>query len=282
MSVLAQTGLSAAQLAQIPAARASSPTERTQVLALEGTLVVIKGQRRPRIALGYRILDLLAWLCGLPWLRGVALPTGAAGQASELRRLRALALAGVAVPDVLHVTQDYFVMGYARGTDLASMLPRDPASMRARWNLGLEFLRRAHDAGQCLSQAFARNLILADTGIVAVDFEDDPLQAMTLHDAQVRDWMAYLHSTVWMLPADQDWVVDDLAAHLATQNAPVRHAMALAAGRLAWLRRLPSRRERWGRDLVGLHALGRLLAALAQRLPEPADRPGREQLSSKA
>lgn len=282
MTTLVQTSLSTAQLAQIPAAWASRPSRRTQVLTLEGTRFVVKGQRRPRIALGYRILDALAWITGLPWLRGVALPTGAEGQACELRRLRALAQAGVVVPDVLHVAQDYFVMSYAHGADLASMLPRDPALMRTRWNLGLEFLRHVHDAGQCLSQAFARNLILVDNGIVAIDFEDDPMQAMTLHDAQMRDWMAYLHSTVWMLPADQAWVAQDLAAHLATQGAPVRQAMALAAGRLAWLRRLPSRRERWGRDLVGLHALGRLLSALKQELQKASDPLGREQVSSKA
>lgn len=261
----ADAGLSASQLAQLPKS-SEMLKQRTQVIRLDKMPVVVKGRREARRALGYQALDLLAWLSGQPWVRGVPLQTGAAGQEAELRRLRSLAQAGLAVPRVLHVAPDYFVMSCAHGTDLASMLPRDPALIRPRWNMGLDFLRQVHAAGQYLSQAFARNLILSDRGVVAVDFEDDPLQVMTLHDAQTRDWLAYLHSTAWRLPLEESWVVEDLVTALEQEPAVVRQSLLRSAARWSWLRVLPSRRERWGRDLVGLQALGRLLLRLREKL----------------
>ena len=262
MSLAGESSLSAAELSQIARAE-TRPAPRTMVLRLDDRIVVVKRQRTDRMALGYRILDLVAWLSHQPWLRGVRISAGKQGQADELARLRALEQAGVAVPQVLHVDSDFFVMGYAQGTDLASMLPREPDLMRHRWGLGLAFLRDAHAHGQYLSQAFARNMILTDQSVVAVDFEDDPLRAMSLAAAQTRDWLAYLHSTLWMLPPAQPWVRHDLCAALRDEPAAVRENLRLTALRWSWMRRLPSKRARWGRDLVGLQALAQVLTEIS-------------------
>jgi hypothetical protein len=249
--------LSAAQLLAL--ARSDASQRRTSPLVLDGRTVVVKRQQPRRLAFGYHILSLLAWLAGLPWLRGVPLFGGAQGQAVEVARLRQLGQAGVAVPSVLHVTEAYFVMDHVSGADLASLLPREPEAMRPRWNLGLQFVLDVHARGQCLSQAFARNLILGPQGIVAIDFEDDPLPLMPMAAAQVRDWLAYLLSTLWMLPRQQDWVLDDLAALLRDAAPDVRRGLRDTAKRLGWLRLLPSGRRPWGRDLVSLQALAQTL-----------------------
>jgi hypothetical protein len=261
LNTAAEPVLTAAQLAAITGID-GRPQQRTSVLPLDGARVVVKRQRHGRLALGYQFLSLLAWLTGQPWLRGVPIAGGARGQAVEVERLRALAQAGVAVPRVLHVSADCFVMSHAHGPDLASMLPREAIVMRERWNLGLDFLRDVHGRGQYLSQAFARNMILSPDGIVAVDFEDDPLQVMALPAAQARDWLAYLHSTLWMLPQDQPWLLGDLVAILSEEEVAVRRALQQTARRWAWLRALPRNRGRWGRDLVSLQALAQLLRRL--------------------
>lgn len=269
MNLAAESALSCAQLAEISGAGARL-RQRIGFVRVGPRTVVVKRERPGRIALGYKLLDLLAWLVGQPWLRGVPIHSGAEGQADELERLRALALAGVAVPKVLHAAAGFFVMDLVQGTDLASILPRDCAAMRARWNLGLDFLRDAHHRGQYLSQAFARNLILTGQGIVAVDFEDDPLRRMSLSEAQTRDWLAYLHSTLWMLPRGQAWVEEDLAAALCGESAAVRGALILTADRLGWMRKLPANRARWGRDLVGLQALAEVLFQLKHGIQNQA------------
>ncbi len=256
--------LTPAQLRSIGEARPRQGV-RTQVLALGGRTVVVKWQRPKRFALGYRILSLLAWLARQPSLRGIPPHGGAETQALELKRLRELAGAGVAVPQLLHVATDYLVMSHASGLDLASLLPRDPRLMRQRWNLGLQFVRDVHSRGQYLSQAFARNLIVGAEGIVAIDFEDDPLSVMTLVAAQSRDWLAYLHSTLWMLPRLEPWVMQDLANTLQGEVADLRQCLGDAARRLGWLRHFPKARRPWGRDLISLQALAALLVELEHR-----------------
>lgn len=264
MSLAAGSALTGAQLAEISGAK-THLARRTAVLRLGQRNVVVKRERPARLALGYSLLDLLAWLTGLPWLRGVPISSGSQGQADELRRLHDLGSSGVTVPNVLHVAVGYFVMDQAQGEDLASSLPRDPAAMRARWKLGLDFLQGAHRRGQYLSQAFARNLILTGQGLVAIDFEDDPLRKMSLSAAQTRDWLAYLHSTLWML-REQTWVVEDLTASLLQESPQVRSALLLTARRLGWMRMLPANRARWGRDLAGLQALARTMVQLEGRM----------------
>ena len=49
------------------------------------------------------------------------------------------------------------------------------------WLEGLSFLAQIHSQGQCLSQAFARNIVrCADGQLGAIDFEDDPSSALPL------------------------------------------------------------------------------------------------------
>ena len=269
MNFAADPALTGAQLQAIGGAKVRQAA-RTAVLDLDGRLVVVKGQRAARLATGYHLLNLFAWLAGQPCLRAAPAHGGAQAQALELARLRELAQAGVAVPKLLHEASDYFVMSHAQGPDLASHLPRSPLLLRQRWNLGLAFLREVHARGQYLSQAFARNLIVTNEGIVAIDFEDDPRQVMSLHAAQTRDWLAYLHSTLWLLPWHEPWVVADLLGVLNKEAQSVRQALRELARGWGWLRRLPKARRPWGRDLIGLQALAEVLVQLDGRSPAPS------------
>ena len=59
-----------------------------------------------------------------------------------------------------------------------------------------------------------------------IDFEDDPLEVMSLEQAQARDWLAYLHSSARLLGAAslarQAAAIDMLRAELARERAPMR------------------------------------------------------------
>ena len=136
----------------------------------------------------------------------------------------------------------------------------------ALWREAGDALVRLHAAGQYLSQGFARNMIVDGAPAAPrlaglIDFEDDPLQVMSLPDAQVRDWLTYLHSTLWMLPmpeaeAEADARID---AWMAAESPAVRARYLQACRRMSWLRFLP-RHRRFGRDTLSLQA-----AAAAQR-----------------
>ena len=135
------------------------------------------------------------------------------------------------------------------------------------WQRGLRALVELHARDQYLSQAFARNFIACGDHLAMIDFEDDPLEVMTLEQAQARDWLAYLHASALAftkrMPAPHAECVALLRAELARERAPVRQLVADTARRLRWMQRLPAGDGRgWRRHLAIFHAaVGLMLAA---------------------
>lgn len=230
--------------------------------------VVVKRRRPARSRWRARGMAALSRATGLALLRPVAAPGGARGEAIELGRLDALARAGVRVPEVLHAEPGFFVMRRFEGRDLAERIAERGDAGFAAWRAGLDAIADVHARGACLSQAFARNLLATPDGIAFIDFEDDPLATLPLDVAQARDWLAYLHSTAWLLDGDGEGARAALDAALsavtegrsaAATRAARRHVLE-AGRRLAPFRRLPASRRPLGREALGLRALARLLA----------------------
>lgn len=245
--------------------------QRIEFIATPQGPVLVKGQRPPHGAWRYRLLGGLAALSGSRVLRPVPLHGGARGQQIEARLLGELARAGVPVPRVLHEAKDHLVLQALSRSPLLEQLKKPYPQALAAWRMGLDAIADVHARGCCLSQAFARNLLLHEGRVWFIDFEDDPLEVMDLPRAQARDWLAYAHSSVWlMLESGQGGqgsrgVPADLVAHWAAvaeaESPPVRALLEQAARRLGWLRHLPGRRKPWGRDVVSARGAGVLLHA---------------------
>ena len=228
--------------------------------------VVAKGQRPPRNNIGERFLRLVATVAGLPLLLAAPVPGAAAAQEVEVRRLGELRAAGVRVPRVVHVDTEFFVMERLDGPNVSEAMAREPERSLPLWRQGLEFILDVHARGQYLSQAYARNLIVDPQGLAAVDFEDDPQQIMPLPHAQARDWLLYLHSTVWLLlpqrGKDAHLVWDQL---VQADSREVVGLLDATARRMGWLRHLPEKRRPWGRDVVATQAAAQFFHDWAQR-----------------
>ncbi|WP_143892965.1 hypothetical protein [Tepidimonas sediminis] len=160
---------------------------------------------------------------------------------------------------MLHVADDHLVLGYVRGSALPRLLAAEPGQAMHAFNLALDGLAYVHRQGQYLSQAFARNAIVSDKGLVYLDFEDDPRTVMSLPDAQTRDWLALLLSSVWICRASRAAMLAAWRAMEATLDPDVRSRLRHVARRLAWLRHLPRSRRPWGRDVVTVQALASFL-----------------------
>ncbi|HMN20777.1 MAG TPA: hypothetical protein PKA16_05235 [Ottowia sp.] len=247
------------------AASAGWRAQRVEVFDTSLGRVIAKGQRPLRSPTRHRVLNAIARLVGAPFLGAVPVHGGAQAQAVEIRRLQALHDAGLPVPRVLHVAHDHFIMTWLGSSHLAQLLAgRHPLAFEL-WREGGQALVRVHAAGQYLSQCFGRNLIIDDRAepprfAGMIDFEDDPLEVMSLPEAQVRDWMIYLQSTLWDLQVPREQVDAALDALMAAERPEVRALFGAACRRLAWLRCLPQSR-RWGRDTMAVQAV----AAAAHR-----------------
>lgn len=239
--------------------------DRVEVLETTIGRVIVKRQRAPRHPARYRVLNAIARLLGASFLRAAPVRGGVASQAIEVRRLQALGEAGLPVPQVVHVAPDYFAMTWLGGGDLADLLTRRHPRAFDLWRQAGNALVQVHQSDQYLSQCFDRNMILDNSNepprfAGMIDFEDDPLEVMGLHEAQVRDWLTYLQSTLWNLPSPAPQVDAALDAFMQRETPAVRDLFATACRRLSWLRHLP-RSRKFGRDTLAVQAV----AAAAHR-----------------
>ncbi|MFH0133636.1 hypothetical protein ACGLHS_25760 [Variovorax sp. VaC1] len=218
---------------------------------------------------GYRVMAAVARMARLDIIKPVPNPGGEAAIATEARRLKQLAAAGLRVPTVLAQQADGLLISDLGESGRATVVLQErldqaaaagPAALLAVWREGLVAIAAVHVRGQHLSQAFDRNLVQCPDGVIGyIDFEDDPAEVMTLAECQARDWLSYLHSTAMMLEAaapqaaGQHW-----HAALAGVNEEVRERIANAARRMKWAQKLPASR-RWGRDTQRVRAVARLL-----------------------
>ncbi|WP_285411476.1 hypothetical protein [Variovorax sp. efr-133-TYG-130] len=218
---------------------------------------------------GYRVMAAVARMARLDIIKPVPNPGGEAAIATEARRLKTLAAAGLRVPTVLAQQADGLLISDLGESGRATVVLQErldqaaaagPAALLAVWREGLAAIAAVHVRGQHLSQAFDRNLVQCPDGVIGyIDFEDDPAEVMTLAECQARDWLSYLHSTAMMLEAaapqaaGQHW-----HAALAGVSEEVRERIANAARRMKWAQKLPASR-RWGRDTQRVRAVARLL-----------------------
>lgn len=243
------------ELAGIRAAVAAS-THRVSIVDAGTGHVVVKAQRPARSAWRARALNAIARGLGITLLRAVPAHGGVRGQEIEVERLRALRAAGLHVPEVLHVEPGFMVLEMFSGVNLVSLVEQGGRAGFEAWRRGLAAIVEVHAHGAVLSHAFARNFIATASGLGMIDFEDDPLEAMLLEAAQARDWLAYLHSTLWLLDRPLPEIQAVLAVRLADESPSVRALVEGAGRRLSPLRHLPNSRRVCGREALGARALG--------------------------
>jgi hypothetical protein len=209
----------------------------------------------------YQLLAVMARLLRQPSMQPVRPHGGAAGIRNEIDRITALTAAGLRVPQLLDHGEHWLLLSDLGDTTLESLIRHAAAEAQlAHWQRGADYILQAHRAGQYLSQAFARNLVWSpDHGLGAIDFEDDPIGAMPLVDAQIRDWLPYFFSTAIIFKSRLPALCDAIQAVLLQEDAAVRDGVVRAMRRTAWLRALrwlPRRMQR--RDVLKTQCAGDL------------------------
>lgn len=239
-------------------------TGRTHLLELNGAPIIVK-QLEPALKhCGYRVLDMLAKILGQPMLRAVPAPGGTEAQRIEVMRLQSLKATGASVPEVLHVTPNWFALSFLGATSLDYMLrEHEDIGQRRYWESGLNAIHALHRSGLNASQCFARNMIWHDGKVSFIDFEDDPTKSMSLCSAQARDWVLYMYSTAYILQMSPEHITTIFLRYLQKDQPAVLHEVLRAARTFGWLRILPRKRKPWGRDVVAAQAAANVLHCVA-------------------
>ena len=227
--------------------------------------VVIKRQEIARPAWRYRILRACSHLFGEPLLMPAHVPGGAAAQTIEVSRIKRLAAAGVPVPQLLHVSNNWFAIEYLGGNNLRDKMLHGEHPASYYWEQALSAILDAHKKGQNLSQSFFRNLMYDKGQVFFIDFEDDPEKSMGLVNAQARDWLFFLFSSTWLVELKGDALVNLLWRYIKQEHPEVQAAVMHLATTTGWLRFLPKKRKPWGRDVMAAQAYAQLIVELKNR-----------------
>ncbi|OHE59708.1 MAG: hypothetical protein A2X71_01810 [Thiobacillus sp. GWE1_62_9] len=220
----------------------------------------------------YQLLAGVARLLQHPAMQPVRPQGGVSGIRNEARRLAELAAAGLHVPQVLEHDDHWLLISDLGHVTLESLIRHAaPAEQLEHWQRGAAAILQAHRSGQYLSQAFARNLVWSpEHGLGAIDFEDDPISAMTLAQAQIRDWLPYFFSTAIFFGDRLPVLCAAIHAVLAQEDAAVREGVYTALRRTAWLRSLrwlPRQMQR--RDVLKTQCFGELARLCSKPAPGP-------------
>jgi len=221
---------------------------------------VIKGQREARSRLRFAVLGYMSNILGCPLIIPVPSYGGAKAQVIELQRLHELRKAGVSVPEVICETKSYFVMREIQGKPIDDAIASDTSHSTVLFLRGLQAISSVHSKGLCLSQGFARNILINGEECSFLDFEDDPLEVLTLSQAQARDFLFYLVSTVWL--SGENWPAwrRCWAEFLSKTSPQVRTPIETFTKKFYWMRYLPKGRKPLGRDANRLRALAKFLS----------------------
>lgn len=248
----------ATELARLAAAQKGGIARYT---LSDGLVVWVRKAGRRNAAWRYALLGMVTKPLRLGVLKPVPNLGGEKAVATEAHRLRELKAAGVKVPELLAQQPDALMIGNLGGIQLDTQIEQEAKGRHlTAWTAGMDAIADVHAKGQFLSQAFARNMMIAGGTVGFLDFEDNPAEVLTLAECQSRDWLCYLHSTSLLLK--RHGLLEEAAAlwhdKLLAQPEEVRRLVLQTEKPVAWMHCLSH--SRWGRDVLRLAALAALFA----------------------
>lgn len=217
--------------------------ESIVVAGHDAWLKAYSGGSNRRLGLG--VLDAIARGLEIEALRPPSHPGGGAAKEIEARRLAELDAQGVRVPRVLGEGETTLLLSDLGDTFSGRLRAAagDPARIDALTATVVEAIALAHARGAYFGQPLPRNITLDDAGRVGfLDFEEDPLEVMSLSQAQARDWLMFAFGMARYYDGRTGVLADMLARVLRRQPEVAAHAGRVGrlqgfAHRIRWLGR---------------------------------------------
>ncbi|NUF78999.1 hypothetical protein GY065_08790 [Snodgrassella sp. ESL0323] len=207
----------------------------------------------------YHLLKIAQKISGIHMLQPVPNLGGISSLQTEKVRLQDLAKAGVQVPAILAQQTNALMISDIGDHNLENewnQCRHQPELLLQRWQLGLNAIEDVHKRKQYLSETFARNMIYINQNSIGfIDFEDDPLSAMTLTQCHSRDWLCYLHSGARLMQEFGVTVQAKELWHSVLHNQPdeVSSIVNKSLHKIRWMRHLKA--KFYGKDTLKLAAM---------------------------
>ncbi|MCS2607738.1 hypothetical protein [Halomonas dongshanensis] len=219
---------------------------------VEGRKVWLKRAAKRNSRLSYLPLSVLAKWLKVDAFKPVPNLGGEKSILTEASRIQTLAQAGIAVPTILAQQPQALLLADAgdNGQPAVTFLEKlersqTPDEVDATLAQGITALNRVHAQGCYLSEAFARNILMAGEQTVFIDFETDPGTVLSPVDCMVRDWYCLIFSLYGKFhkrPLQGERLAPALLTGLQQASQPVRERFRDTLPHLLRLKRIPFRR----------------------------------------
>lgn len=223
--------------------RAQDSPERIEKLKGKSGNYWLKKTAPARGVFRYHALNLFSWVLRLPLLKAVPQPGGELAIANELQRLTALKDAGVLVPEVLAHDKNWLLIEDIGQSIVKVMKQPDTPQLERQvlFQQCLDAIKTLHHNKQYLSQGFVRNMLLSETTqqVAFIDFEDDPLEVMSLVEAQARDLLLLVNSTARFFINDQVFFQQAIQSFLQNHDKGMIKALKQTCHRMQWITKIP-------------------------------------------
>jgi tRNA A-37 threonylcarbamoyl transferase component Bud32 len=206
------------------------------------------GSRRAALAALRFVADRLH----LPALRPPPHRAGGAALEVEARRLSELEAQQVNVPKVIGQARDTLVLSDT-GDSLNARLRQvrnDPALLDAMVSAALAAIADGHRKGAYFGQPVPRNMTWAEGKVGFLDFEEDPLEVMSLQQAQARDWLMFGYGVAGFYDDRPDALAALMREAMRGEEDEVRRQAGETTARLGRVARLSLRLGRSARALA--------------------------------
>ena len=198
----------------------------------------------------------------LPLLKAVPQPGGNQAISNEVKRIKQLNTAGVLVPLIVAFDNNWLLIKNA-GHSIVDQMKDSTVSQSTKQQLFqscLSAIKSLHQNQQYLSQGFIRNMLVDSHSnqIAFIDFEDDPLEVMSLPQAQARDLLLLVNSTARFFVEDIEFFNRAIQQFIKDHDPDMVKALKTTADSLQWITKVPFQ-GLWGHDYqklkVGILAL---------------------------
>lgn len=197
----------------------------------------------------YYALNLFSKILRVPLLKAVPQEGGQTALNVEISRINSLNKAGIFVPKIM-ATDSGWILLKDLGESIIDELKQNRQNKEIVQNIFMECLngiKVLHEKGQYMSQGFVRNMLkltkepLLDNQfqIGFIDFEDDPLSVMSLHEAQARDLILFVNSTARFFVKDSQFFTQQILQFFEGHSQEVVANIKKTNDKLMWVTKLP-------------------------------------------
>ena len=211
---------------QVQAEISRNPNEPVFSIELNGRKCWVKTRPYSKKNNWHCLQAFFASLLAMPLFKPTVSSGGAQSLRQEADRLNLMRAKGLAVPEVI-MSEDDFLITEDCGLQLQEWIEAlTGIEERQYWlKQAIYLLIQVHEAGFAHGRPMPKDMLIRDDNLTLIDLEDDPLQVMSLAEAQARDVWLFMNAATRLLFEDAERTASVFELYQTAASSETRKAL---------------------------------------------------------